>query len=194
MWHFLQWSQILPPGGVTCIATLPRIALSTLSVGICSYLYQSESHQFIINKGDRQTFGPIDQTPGIPGSDRYRGFEHPTTIIEDTPVFVWCSLITKKLPVPSWMHLGWSWMHLQFLENFFGIRHQTLLHSRLTLCCPFAGLDRWLVTFENWLLTCCPMCGCSWTAAACGSATVAPSRSPYPAQWAQCALCCVCNV
>ena len=34
MWHFLQWSQILPPGGVTCIATLTWIAILDLSVDI----------------------------------------------------------------------------------------------------------------------------------------------------------------
>ena len=33
-WRHLHWFQCCPPGWVTCIATLPGIALLTLSVGI----------------------------------------------------------------------------------------------------------------------------------------------------------------
>ena len=33
-WRYLHWFQCCPPGWVTCIATLPGIALLTLSVGI----------------------------------------------------------------------------------------------------------------------------------------------------------------
>ena len=33
-WHILNQLQVWPPDGATCIATLPRIALLTSSVGI----------------------------------------------------------------------------------------------------------------------------------------------------------------
>ena len=57
--------QIRPPGLVTCIATLPGFVQLALSVGIDLV---SSSARVTSNKS--ATTGPIDRTPGTPGSDK----------------------------------------------------------------------------------------------------------------------------
>ena len=61
--------QIWSPGGATCIATLPWIALLALSASI--QLVSSSTHQLSQpNMTHLERLGPIDRTPGIPGSDK----------------------------------------------------------------------------------------------------------------------------
>ena len=70
----LHCLQSWPPGCVTCIATLPWVALLTLSVSIelvsSSARVTSVKFQKGVRRTDRQTSGPIDRTPGLPGSDK----------------------------------------------------------------------------------------------------------------------------
>ena len=66
--------QSWPPGCVICIATLPWIVLLALSVsiGLVSPSARVTSVEFA--KGNLLTYilttGPIDRTPGTPGSDK----------------------------------------------------------------------------------------------------------------------------
>ena len=74
-WHHLHCLQIWPPGCVTCIATSPWIALLALSVSIefvsSSARVTSAKFQKGVSVSYFETTGPIDRTPGIPGSDKY---------------------------------------------------------------------------------------------------------------------------
>ena len=69
-WHNLHWS----PGCITCIATLPWIALLTLSISIELVSSSARVNSVKFHKGlsvtDRRTDGLKDRTPGTPGSDR----------------------------------------------------------------------------------------------------------------------------
>ena len=73
-WRYLHQMQILPPDGATCIATLPRIALLTSSVGIELISSSARVTSVKSAKGLRlsqlERTGPIDRTPGTPGSDK----------------------------------------------------------------------------------------------------------------------------
>ena len=72
----MHWFQCCSPapGWVTCIATLPGIALLTLLVGIelvsSSARVTSVKSQQGVSRTDRRTSGPKDRTPGLPGSDK----------------------------------------------------------------------------------------------------------------------------
>ena len=74
-WHHLHYLQIWPPGCIICIATLPRIALLALSVGIqlvsSSARVASVKSQQGLRLTHSVTSGPIDRTPGLPWSDNY---------------------------------------------------------------------------------------------------------------------------
>ena len=63
--------QSWPPGCVTCVATLPWIALLALSVSIelvsSSARFTSVKFQQPLFVSDLERLGPIDRTPGIPG-------------------------------------------------------------------------------------------------------------------------------
>ena len=69
-WHNLHWS----PGCITCIATLPWIALFTLSVSIELVSSSARGTSVKSAKGlsvtDGRTSGPKDQTQGTPGSNK----------------------------------------------------------------------------------------------------------------------------
>ena len=69
-WPCLHQLQIWPPGGATCIATLPWIAL--LASSVCIELVSSSARVTSVKfqKGVGVTSVPIDRTPGIPGSDK----------------------------------------------------------------------------------------------------------------------------
>ena len=67
--------QYWPPGGATCIATLPGIAHWHHLLVLSCYPHQPESHQLSLQNlldwvSDWLTSGPIDRTPGTPGSDK----------------------------------------------------------------------------------------------------------------------------
>ena len=72
--HHLNWLQIWTPGCVTCIVTLPCIALLALSVSI--ELVSSSARVTSVKFHKRlsvsllERTGPIDRTPGTPGSDK----------------------------------------------------------------------------------------------------------------------------
>ena len=73
-WRHLHLIQIWSPGGATRIATLPWIALLALSVSI--ELVSSSARVTSVKSAKRlgvtylERPGPIDRTPGIPGSDK----------------------------------------------------------------------------------------------------------------------------
>ena len=73
-WRHLHWFQFWTPGGATWIATLRRIALLTSSVGIellsSSARVTSVKSEHSLSVTDGRTSGPIDRTPGTPGSDK----------------------------------------------------------------------------------------------------------------------------
>ena len=73
-WHHFQCLQSWPPGCITCIATLPWIALwpVSLSIELVSSSARVTSVKFHKGLGGTHgvTFGPIDRTPGLPGSDK----------------------------------------------------------------------------------------------------------------------------
>ena len=76
--HHLHWFQSWPQGCVTCIATLPWSALSALSVGIelvssSASATSVKSAQTSLSQwvSEWETTGPIDWTPGTPGSDKH---------------------------------------------------------------------------------------------------------------------------
>ena len=74
-WHHLHWFQRWPPGNVTCIATLPWIALWHYQLVLSLYPYQLVSPQLSFKKVARtltqfERSKPIDWTPGTPGSDK----------------------------------------------------------------------------------------------------------------------------
>ena len=63
--------QIWPPGCITCIVTFPWIALLALLLVLSWYLQKAESHQlYLQNLPQLERLGPIDRTPGTPGSDK----------------------------------------------------------------------------------------------------------------------------
>ena len=69
-----NWFQSWPPGWVTFIATLPGITLLALSVSIelvssSARVTSVKFHKRLV-VCDGQTTGPIDRTPGTPGSDK----------------------------------------------------------------------------------------------------------------------------
>ena len=69
----VHWFQCCPPGWVTCIATLPGIALLALSVGIdlvssSARVTSVKSNQTLLTHS--RTTGPNYRTPGLPGSDK----------------------------------------------------------------------------------------------------------------------------
>ena len=96
-WHHLHCLQSWPPGCVSCIATLPWIALLALSV--CIELVSSSARVTSVkfHKGlsrtDGQTSGPIDRTPGLPGSDKNR-VKYPLVTVSLT----WVSIICNMYP------------------------------------------------------------------------------------------------
>ena len=69
-WPCLHQLQIWPPGGATCIATLPWIAL--LASSVCIELVSSSARVTSVKsqQGVVLTSRHIDRTPGIPGSDK----------------------------------------------------------------------------------------------------------------------------
>ena len=72
-WRHLHKLQIWLPGCVTCIATLPWIALLTLPVSI--ELVSSSARVTSVKSSKRcliyfETSRPIDRTPGTPGSNK----------------------------------------------------------------------------------------------------------------------------
>ena len=73
-WRHLHLIQIWSPGGATCIATLPWIALLALSASIelvsSSARVTSVKSQKGLLLSELETLGPIDRTPGIPWSDK----------------------------------------------------------------------------------------------------------------------------
>ena len=75
-WRHLHCLQSWPQGWVTCIATLPWIILLALSVSIelvssSARVTSVKSDLISLHKvSDGVTSGPIDQTPGLPGSDK----------------------------------------------------------------------------------------------------------------------------
>ena len=74
-WPCLHPLQIWPPGGATCIATLPWIAL--LASSVCIELVSSSARVTSVKSQKGlvcmylKRLGPIDRTPGIPGSDKH---------------------------------------------------------------------------------------------------------------------------
>ena len=71
--------QSWPPGWVTCIATLPGITLLALSVSIelvssSARVTSVKFHKRLV-VCDGRTSGPIDRTPGTPGSDKNAMFK-----------------------------------------------------------------------------------------------------------------------
>ena len=73
-WCHLHCFQSWPPDCVTCIATLPWIALLALSVSIelvpsLARVTSVKSTQ-ALGVTDGETSGPKDRTPGLPGSDK----------------------------------------------------------------------------------------------------------------------------
>ena len=74
--------QIWPPDGATCIsciATLPWIALLALSVSIDLLSSSARVTSVKFQKHLVRTSGPKDRTPGLPGSDKketLQGFIH----------------------------------------------------------------------------------------------------------------------
>ena len=76
----MHWFQCCPPGWVTCIATLPGIALLALSVSIdlvsSSARVTSVKFQQGVLVCDGGTSGPKDRTPGLPGSDKNQRLSH----------------------------------------------------------------------------------------------------------------------
>ena len=73
-WCHLHQFQCWPSDGATCIATLPRKALLTSSVGIellsssARVTSVKSAHSLVCTQLERS--GPIDRTPGTPGSDK----------------------------------------------------------------------------------------------------------------------------
>ena len=77
--HYKQspaWFQSWPPGCVTRIATLQWNALLALSVSIelvsSSARVTSVKSQQGVSVSLLERTGPIDRTPGTPGSDKYK--------------------------------------------------------------------------------------------------------------------------
>ena len=66
--------QIWPPGCVTCIVTLPWIVLLALSGSIELVSLSARVTSVMFQKGlsvsQLETTGPIDRTPGTPGTDK----------------------------------------------------------------------------------------------------------------------------
>ena len=71
-WHNLLCFQSWPPDCIICIATLPWIALLTLSVSIELVSSSARVTSVKSHKGVLRTSGPKDRTPGLPGSDKNR--------------------------------------------------------------------------------------------------------------------------
>ena len=75
-WHYLHWSKIWPPGWLDESHALPHcLGLSYwhYQLVLAWYLHQPETHQLsFTNLSDSLTTGPIDRTPGTPGSDNER--------------------------------------------------------------------------------------------------------------------------
>ena len=71
-WRHLHWFQCCPPGWVTCIATLPGIALLALSVGIDLVSSSARVTSVKFQKHDSVSDGHPDTKigPGTPGSDK----------------------------------------------------------------------------------------------------------------------------
>ena len=73
-WRHLHLIQIWSPSGAICIATLPWIALLSLSASIELVSSSARVTSVKSAKGvgvtHLETPGPIDRTPGIPGSDK----------------------------------------------------------------------------------------------------------------------------
>ena len=69
-WRYLYWFQSWPPVCTTCIVTLPWIAILALSVSIELVSSSARVTSVKSQKGHLERLGPIDRTPGIPGSDK----------------------------------------------------------------------------------------------------------------------------
>ena len=87
-WRHLHKLQIWPPDGTTCITYKFSYQAESLALPHCLglpywhyqlvlslYLHQPESHQFSLQKvldsvSEWERTGPIDRTPGTPGSDK----------------------------------------------------------------------------------------------------------------------------
>ena len=65
-WCHLHYFQFWPPGGATCMAKLPRIAL----IDIISWYWSVKSAYSLVVPDGQQTSGTIDWTPGTPWSDK----------------------------------------------------------------------------------------------------------------------------
>ena len=71
-WRHLHWFQSLPPGGATSISKCAWIALLVSSARIELVSSSTRDTSDKSAKHYLETPGPIDQTPGIPGSDNDR--------------------------------------------------------------------------------------------------------------------------
>ena len=70
-WHHLHCLQSWPPGCITALPDCLELPYWHYQLVLSWYLHQPESHQLSLHKVcDGQTSGPIDRTPGLPGSDK----------------------------------------------------------------------------------------------------------------------------
>ena len=134
-WRPLQCFQSWPPGRVTCIATLPWIAILALSVSIELVSSSARVNSVQFYKGvlvcDGLTSGPKDRTPGLPGSDKKskkNSTKKSVFSISIGPWYTWVPIYgSKPLSLTDWLterrlcRLDWcdsGWWRYQLNTNW----------------------------------------------------------------------------